>query len=151
LILLAVLGVSVIVFSFAWMKTTLVIAGFIFLIYMGVVTWRSTTPVTSSTASERISLAKTVSFTVMISLLNPHAILDTIGIVGVSSLSYQGYAKLAFTAACVMVSWIWFFTLAYLGRFVGLRDKSGSLVKLFNRISACVMWGAALYLFYSTY
>jgi L-lysine exporter family protein LysE/ArgO len=91
-------------------ENPLVIAGFIFLIYMGVVTWRSKAPTTSSTAVEPISLAKTISFTVMISLLNPHAILDTIGIVGVSSLSYQGYAKMAFTAACVMVSWAWFFT-----------------------------------------
>jgi L-lysine exporter family protein LysE/ArgO len=149
LVLLAVLGVSVLVFSFAWMKITLVAAGFVFLIYMGVVTWRSKAPAASSTALEPIRLAKTVSFTVMISLLNPHAILDTIGIVGVSSLSYQGYAKVAFTAACVMVSWIWFFTLAVLGRFVGLRDKSGALLKSFNKISAVVMWAAAVYLLYS--
>jgi L-lysine exporter family protein LysE/ArgO len=149
LVLLAVLGVSVLVFSFAWMKITLVAAGFVFLIYMGVVTWRSKAPAASSTALEPIRLAKTVSFTVMISLLNPHAILDTIGIVGVSSLSYQGYAKVAFTAACVMVSWIWFFTLAVLGRFVGLRDKSGALLKSFNKIYAVVMWAAAVYLLYS--
>jgi L-lysine exporter family protein LysE/ArgO len=149
LVLLAVLGVSVLVFSFAWMKITLVAAGFVFLIYMGVVTWRSKAPAASSTALEPIRLAKTVSFTVMISLLNPHAILDTIGIVGVSSLSYQGYAKVAFTAACVIVSWIWFFTLAVLGRFVGLRDKSGALLKSFNKISAVVMWAAAVYLLYS--
>jgi L-lysine exporter family protein LysE/ArgO len=149
LVLLAVLGVSVLVFSFAWMKITLVAAGFVFLIYMGVVTWRSKAPAASSTALEPIRLAKTVSFTVMISLLNPHAILDTIGIVGVSSLSYQGYAKVAFTAACVIVSWIWFFTLAVLGRFVGLRDKSGALLKSFNKISAVVMWAAAFYLLYS--
>src|ERR1700730_1257059 len=48
LILLAVLGVSVIVLSFAWMKTTLIIAGFIFLIYMGIVTWRSKAPTPNS-------------------------------------------------------------------------------------------------------
>jgi L-lysine exporter family protein LysE/ArgO len=151
LILLAVLGVSVIVLSFAWMKTTLIIAGFIFLIYMGIATWRSKAPTPSSKAVEPISLAKTISFTVMISLLNPHAILDTIGIVGVSSLSYQGYAKFAFTAACMMVSWTWFFSLAILGRFVGMKDKSGVLLKSFNKISAVVMWAAAIYLVYSMY
>jgi L-lysine exporter family protein LysE/ArgO len=149
LVLLAVLGVSVVVFSFAWMKTILVVAGFIFLIFMGFVTWRSKGAEPASTETERISLSKTISFTVMISLLNPHAILDTIGIVGISSLNYQGYAKIAFTAACVMVSWSWFFGLALLGRFIGLRDQSGALVNSFNKISAVVMWAAAFYLIYS--
>jgi L-lysine exporter family protein LysE/ArgO len=149
LVLLAVLGVSVVVFSFAWMKTILVVAGVIFLTFMGIVTWRSKTNTTSSVEVEPVSFARTVSFTVMISLLNPHAILDTIGIVGISSLSYQGYAKVAFTLACVMVSWSWFFILALMGRFVGLRDKSGALIRLFNKISALVMWAAAIYLVFS--
>jgi L-lysine exporter family protein LysE/ArgO len=149
LIGLAVLGVSVVVFSFAWMKMILVAAGFLFLMYMGFVTWRSKAAATASPETERISLSKTVSFTVMISLLNPHAILDTIGIVGVSSLNYQGYEKLAFSAACVMVSWSWFFGLALLGRFIGLRNQSGALVHSFNKISAVVMWAAAFYLIYS--
>jgi L-lysine exporter family protein LysE/ArgO len=127
----------------------LVAAGVIFLIFMGIVTWRSKTNTTSSAEVELIRFASVISFTVMISLLNPHAILDTIGIVGISSLSYQGYAKLAFTLACVMVSWAWFFTLALMGRFVGLRDKSGALLKSFNKISALVMWAAAIYLVYT--
>jgi L-lysine exporter family protein LysE/ArgO len=149
LILLAVLGVSVVVFSFAWMKLILVAAGVIFLIFMGIVTWRSKTYTTSSAEIEPIRFAKVVSFTVMISLLNPHAILDTIGIVGISSLSYQGYAKLSFTLACIMVSWAWFFTLAIMGRMIGLRDKSGALLQSFNKISALVMWVAAIYLVYT--
>ncbi|WP_325176806.1 LysE/ArgO family amino acid transporter [Paenibacillus alkalitolerans] len=41
LILLAVLGVSLIIMSFVWLKSFLIIAGFTFLIYMGIVTWRS--------------------------------------------------------------------------------------------------------------
>jgi L-lysine exporter family protein LysE/ArgO len=147
LILLAVLGVSVVVFSFSWMKMILVLGGFVFLIFMGIFTWRSKG--VEKAAIKPINIAKTVSFTVMISLLNPHALLDTIGIVGISSLSYQGYAKLAFTLACVMVSWAWFFTLALMGRFVGLRDKSGALLKSFNKISALVMWAAAIYLVYT--
>jgi L-lysine exporter family protein LysE/ArgO len=148
LVLLAVLGVSVVVFSFAWMKTILVVAGFIFLIFMGFVTWRSKGTSPASAEIERVSLSKTISFTVMISLLNPHAILDTVGIVGISSLKYQGYEKVAFTAACVMVSWSWFFGLALFGRFIGLRDQSGALVNMFNKISALVMWAAAVYLIF---
>jgi L-lysine exporter family protein LysE/ArgO len=147
LILLAVLGVSVVVFSLSWMKMILVLGGFVFLIFMGFVTWRSKGA--EKAAVEPISIAKTVSFTIMISILNPHAILDTIGVVGISSLNYQGYAKVAFTSACLMVSWIWFFSLAIGGRLLGLRDKSGALVQSMNKISAVVMWAAAFYMVYS--
>jgi len=149
LILTAVLGVSVVVFSFVWMKTILVAAGFIFLVFMGVVSWRSKVNTTNSTETVQMSLGKTISFTVMISLLNPHAILDTVGVIGVSSLSYQGSEKLVFTVACLMVSWLWFMSLALLGRFVGIKDKSGKLLKAINKISAVVMWIAAIYLIYS--
>jgi L-lysine exporter family protein LysE/ArgO len=149
LILTAVLGVSVVVFSFIWMKTILVAAGVIFLVFMGIVSWRSKVNTVASTETIPLSLGKTISFTVMISLLNPHAILDTVGVIGVSSLSYQGSEKFAFTIACLMVSWVWFLSLALLGRFIGLRDKSGKLLKSINKISAIVMWVAAIYLIYS--
>lgn len=43
LITLAVLGISVIVLQVAWLKTLLLSAGILFLIYMGYLTWKSTT------------------------------------------------------------------------------------------------------------
>jgi hypothetical protein len=49
----------------------LVAAGVIFLIFMGIVTWRSKTNTTSSAEVELIRFARVISFTVMISLLNP--------------------------------------------------------------------------------
>jgi L-lysine exporter family protein LysE/ArgO len=148
LILLAVFGVSLVVMSFVWMKTLLVIGGVIFLVYMGVLTWRTKVSGSqnSSEPTESMSIPRIVSYTLMISLLNPHAILDTIGVIGTSSLSYQGYERWAFTAACLTVSWCWFFSLALVGRFVGLKDKSGRLIRYLNKISALVMWAAALVL-----
>ncbi|SEB54303.1 LysE family transporter [Paenibacillus sp. GP183] len=150
LILLAVLGVSLVVMKFVWMKTLLIIGGFVFLVYMGIITWRSKVNAGSSNAAaaETISIRRIVGYTLMISLLNPHAILDTIGVLGTSSLSYQGVYKIAFTAACLTVSWCWFFSLALAGRLVGLKDKSGSFIRYLNKISAVVMWTAAVYLIY---
>jgi L-lysine exporter family protein LysE/ArgO len=151
LILLAVFGVSLVVMGLSWMKSLLVIGGFAFLIYMGFITWRSSANDNERNAgnTELKSIRKIISYTLMISLLNPHAILDTIGVIGTSSLSYQGNDKLAFTLACVMVSWGWFFTLALVGRFLGKKDKSGRLILYLNKVSAVVMWLAALYLIYS--
>jgi L-lysine exporter family protein LysE/ArgO len=148
LILLAIFGVSLVVMSFVWMKTLLVIGGVIFLFYIGVLTWRTKVSGSQNTSehTESLSIRRIVSYTLMISLLNPHAILDTIGVIGTSSLSYLGYERLAFTAACLTVSWCWFFSLALIGRFVGLKDKSGRMIRYLNKFSALVMWAAALFL-----
>lgn len=146
LILLAVLGVSFIVLSFLWMKTVLIILGSLFLLYMGLITWRAKVENKSNQAEGNSKIRKLVSYTIMISILNPHAILDTIGVIGTSSLNYQGYDKLAFTCACIMVSWVWFFLLAMAGRFVGSKDKTGKISLYLNKISAIVMWGVAIYL-----
>ena len=81
--------------------------------------------------------------------MNPHAILDTIGVIGTSSLAYGGQALTAFTAACVLVSWLWFCLLALAGRLVRVLDDSGAALRYLNRASAIIMWVSGLYLLYS--
>lgn len=68
-------------------------------------------------------------FAMSVSLLNPHAILDTIGVIGTSSLGYTGADKLMFTVATMAVSWIWFFALAFAGKMVGAVDTYGPDIK----------------------
>ena len=55
--------------------------------------------------------AKQISFALSVSLLNPHAIMDTIGVIGTSA-AYDGSEKIAFTVATISVSWLWFIFLA---------------------------------------
>lgn len=50
------------------------------------------------------------------SLLNPHALLDTVVLIGGASAGLDGGARLAFLAGTVLASWAWFFTLALAGR-----------------------------------
>lgn len=85
---------------------------------------------------------KQIVFAMSVSLLNPHAILDTIGVIGTSSLSYTGSEKVAFTTACITVSWLWFFGLALLGKAIGQFDSEGRLLKIINRVSAVIIWGS---------
>nr|WGE07400.1 LysE family transporter [Bacillus subtilis] len=80
-----------------------------------------------------------------VSLLNPHAILDTIGVIGTSSLQYSGLEKWLFIVACIAVSWIWFISLAIAGRLFQTIDTSGRLMLIVNKCSAAVMWAAAGY------
>ena len=145
LILLAVLGVSLVVLTIAWLKTVLYAVGVCFLLYMGYLTWRSR-PTTDNNEAQRFSAKRQVMFAASVSLLNPHAILDTIGVIGTSSLSYTGVEKWGFTIACVIVSCLWFFGLAIAGRTAGRLDRSGRLLRCLNIIPAIIMWGLALYM-----
>lgn len=106
LISLAVLGISVIVLGVYWIKMVLIVSGSMFLTIMGFVIWKSK-PDQSRSQKQTLSPKKQIAFAVSVSFLNPHAIMDTIGVIGTSSVSYTGTEKLAFTIACIAVSWIW--------------------------------------------
>jgi L-lysine exporter family protein LysE/ArgO len=144
LIVLAVSGVSLIILHFVWMKTVLVLLGAVFLVYVGFITWKEEPKPQEAPADKSRNSRKLISYTLMISILNPHAILDTIGVIGTSSINYQGVMKWTFTIACILVSWFWFFSLALLGRYVGSLGNSGQWVRYLNKGSAIVMWGAAI-------
>jgi L-lysine exporter family protein LysE/ArgO len=150
LISLAVLGISVMVLEVYWIKLVILSIGIIFLVYMGFVTWKSQAN-TESTKGEALAPKNQITFAASVSLLNPHAIMDTIGVIGTSSISYSGIDKLGFAIACIATSWIWFFSLALAGRMVGSLKNSGSFITILNKVSALIMWGTALYLFPSLF
>ncbi|MBP2641800.1 MAG: Lysine exporter protein [Firmicutes bacterium] len=149
LILLSVQGVSLLLMNFGFFKMILIGSGVVFLCYMGWLTWHNTSEQGSDEDAKTFSLKQQIVFAVTVSLLNPHAVLDTVGVIGTSSVSYAGADKLFFTAACIAVSWIWFFSLAALGRTMGSRDWYSRSFAAINRVSAVFMWGSASYMLYS--
>lgn len=146
LISLAVLGVSVIVLEYEWIRLTLFTLGICFLVYMGAATWRSKPSGQDPESARSFSPKKQIVFAMSVSLLNPHAVLDTMGVIGTSSLQYEGADKMIFTVVCIAVSWLWFLGLGIAGRAAGRMDPSGRLLSALNRISAVIMWGTAAYL-----
>lgn len=143
LISLAILGVSVIVLSFSWLQTIVYCVGVIFLIYMGWSIWKSA-PSQNKLGERKMSAKKQITFATSVSLLNPHAIMDTIGVIGSNSISYNGIDKLVFALSCVLVSWIWFFSLAIAGRMIGKIDTAGKWIIKLNKVSALIMWLVAI-------
>ncbi|MFD1204626.1 MULTISPECIES: LysE/ArgO family amino acid transporter [Sporosarcina] len=146
LISLAVGGVSLIILTFEWLQTLLFVVGFLFLFYMGWLIWRDATEAKIHQKSNPFSPKRQIAFAASVSLLNPHAILDTIGVIGTNSLVYTGHERGIFTFSCIGVSWIWFFALAIAGKKLGQIDTDGSLLRRFNQISALIIWGIALYM-----
>lgn len=150
LIVLSVQGVSLLLLTFGFFKIIVVAAGVVFLCYMGWLTWHNTTVQQNDNAESALSIRQQVFFAASVSLLNPHAILDTIGVIGTSSVAYQGKEKLLFTVACILVSWVWFFFLAALGRKLGSQQWFTRGFAVVNKASAIFMWGSALYMVYTT-
>lgn len=147
LILFAVFGVSLIILTFGWLQIILFSVGFMFLIYMGWSIWKSKPSTSTSNSNQQaLSSKKQILFAASVSLLNPHAILDIFGVIGTSSITYQGTEKILFTFSCLLVSWLWFFGLGLAGQWVGQRDPSGKLLLIFNKISALIIWGAGGYI-----
>ncbi|MEC1292289.1 LysE/ArgO family amino acid transporter [Bacillus mojavensis] len=150
LIVLAVAGVSVIVQQLPMFETVMMTGGFLFLLYMGWVTWNSR-PKANQNEKHTFTAKKQAAFAAAVSLLNPHAILDTIGIIGTSSLQYSGLEKWLFMAACIAVSWIWFISLALAGQLFQTIDTNGRLMLIVNKCSAVVLWAAAVNFLFSIF
>src|SRR3990167_2890550 len=71
LILAAVLGISVVVLEIAWLKTTMLIIVFCFLLFMVFITWY-TKPSPIQAGKKPLSAKHQIMFTASVSLLNPH-------------------------------------------------------------------------------
>jgi L-lysine exporter family protein LysE/ArgO len=141
LILCAVLGVSMAVLAIPVLKKAIFAVGILFLLYMGWVTWKNS--VHMQGGMEPFPIRRQIGFALTASLLNPHALLDCIGVIGTNSLNFDGLDKWAFTGACILVSLCWFFLLSLAGFYVKKLDSQGYWVAGLNKLSALIMWGIA--------
>ncbi|WP_282935999.1 LysE family transporter [Paenibacillus sp. RC67] len=146
LVILAVLGVSAAVFTFTWLKMILLGIGIVFLLYMGWTTWKNDQSGSLASGTSLYGLRKQVLFSLSVSLLNPHAIMDTIVVIGMNSLQYTGSDRMAFTVAVIAVSWLWFIGLCAVGSLMKKMDKSGDGMRRLNKASAFIIWGTAIYM-----
>ena len=144
LIVISVLGVSVAVLHIPWLKLLIFTIGFFFLLYMGWVTWHSQ-PATL-TDNRGFSPRRQIIFALSVSLLNPHALIDSIGVIGVNALHFHGNARIAYTVACVLVSISWFFGIAITGHILHKIDSRGIWFRIINKLSALIIWLVAFYI-----
>ncbi|WNS42594.1 LysE/ArgO family amino acid transporter [Paenibacillus sp. MMS20-IR301] len=139
----AVGGVSLVIVSLDWVTPVIYSAGILFLLFMGWRIWRSA-PATAE--GKRLSPKGQIAYALSVSLLNPHALLDTVGVIGTSSLQYDSAERWVFAAATAAVSWIWFLSLAAAGRILGRVDSSGRIIRGLNSVSALLVWAIAVYM-----
>jgi len=145
LVALAVLGVSVVVLRVPWVETALFGVGTAFLVVVGYSFLRWPALAVDPGTEAHLGVREQVAFTAGVSLLNPHAVLDTVGVIGTSALAYDGRARLAFAAATIAVSWTWFGGLATAGRILGDADDAERYLGRLNAAAALVVWAVAAY------
>ena len=137
LIILAILGVSLVLMSLPALQLVIYIIGLIFLFYMAWSLWHEQP--NNLAQQHSMSAKKQIGFALSVSLLNPHAIMDTIGVIGTSASVYTGSDKLLFSLATILVSWLWFILLAILGKLLGSIDKTGKYILLLNKVSSIIV------------
>lgn len=150
LISFAVLGVTLVLMAMPRLEAFILVIGFIFLLYMGFVTWVSE-PHQAFAGKQPLSARKQILFTASVSLLNPHALLDSIGVIGTNSIRFFGMEKVAFMSACILVSTLWFFGLVIAGQSLKKIDKRGNILARLNKGSALLIWSVAVYIGWLSY
>lgn len=149
---LAVVGVSAAALHILWLRYVFGSVGVLFLFYMGWTTWRDRTQVQKDEITSAWPPKRQIAFASSVSLLNPHALIDTLVVIGGNALMYTSWRdKIAFGAACAAVSWIWFFILVIVGHLAGRAAAKKASLGLINQISAIMMWASAFYLVYVIY
>ena len=144
LILLAVYGLSLVILQYEGLRVMLMVAGILFLFYMSYSIWRATP--TEANVENALPMKKQILFALTVSLLNPHAFLDIVGVIGTSALKYSGYELVLFTVACIAVSWLWFFALMIAGSRIKKIGNQQAIMTVFNKFSAIFILGMAIYL-----
>ncbi|QSF44803.1 LysE family transporter [Paenibacillus tianjinensis] len=139
----AVGGVSLLLLTLEWLAPVVYGAGVLFLMFMG---WQIWSAAPAAGNMKQLSPKGQIGYALSVSLLNPHALLDTVGVIGAGSLGYEGVERWGFAAATAGVSWVWFLGLAAAGRMLGRADTSGRLIRLMNQGSALLIWAIAIYM-----
>lgn len=146
LILLAVSGVSAVLLHFSLLRQVIWLVGIGMLLYIGWVNWTGKGVVAPGENPACFSARRQIAFAVSVSLLNPAAFLDILGVIGVSSMQYETAAKWCFSLAAILVSWGWFGMLAVFGGRISSMGELNRHQKRINKISALAVWGSAAYM-----
>lgn len=138
LIVAGAAGVSGLLTAAPAARTALLLAGAIFLSYLGTQALRRTDARLDDQAVPQHTARQIISRTVSVSLLNPHAILDTVGVIGTAVVAQPPGSRAWFAAGAISSSWLWFLLLAAAAARLR-RYLHGRAVLWFDRFSGTVM------------
>ena len=137
LIGISILGLSGIIMKWELVLNLFFVFGICFIFVYGFKLLRTKYKESSLESSVSKKTSKLIYITILLSLLNPYALLDTVGTIGTFSLSYHTLdQRLVFGLGCIVTSWVWFYFLAFFGRLVMRFDW---VTKYQNQIFGAIM------------
>jgi L-lysine exporter family protein LysE/ArgO len=92
---------------------------------------------------EADSLRAVVLITLAVSWLNPHALLDTVVLIGGLAGQYTGWNRASFVTGTGLASLIWFFALAYGARLLAPVFRRPAAWQVLDALIGLVMWAIA--------
>jgi L-lysine exporter family protein LysE/ArgO len=146
LISLGVAGLGTLIAAQPVLTTLATWAGALFLLYYGfrsfVSAMRSESLKTEET-QESAHLSDTVLTVLAFSLLNPHAILDTVVLIGSVGAHYAPHERFFFALGAMAASFLWFFSLAYGAGWLAPLFRRPLAWRVLDCVVGCVMWAIA--------
>jgi len=134
------------VFGAAWMTTVipesrfyLKVGATVFLLWYAYKMLQGNSQQNLTASEVRLPIRTTIVAALGFSLLNPHAILDTVVIIGGIAQDFDGHQRQQFYYGTVFASFVWFFSLSTLvSRLKGF-FQSANVWRWLNRICAALM------------
>jgi L-lysine exporter family protein LysE/ArgO len=150
LILLGAGGASVLLDQLPWLRPVLLALGVLFLFHVGIRAMRTAVSSDDLHATTLTRPRQVIGRTVAVSLLNPHAILDTVGVLGTAITAQPAGTRLFFGIGVVTASWVWFLALASAAAMLRKVLTPARRV-VFDRLSGVIMLGFAVLLAYEVF
>ena len=146
LICLGIFGMGSLVQSQPQLLFWVTWGGVLFLFIYGALSFKAATKqhsIQEDYSVSEYSLTKALTITASVSLLNPHAYLDTLVLLGGISSQYVGSDKIWFGFGAVSASFIWFFSLAWGARWLMPIFKNPLAWRVLDGFIGIIMWSIA--------
>jgi len=146
LITAGVMGIGVLISSSELLMSVARWGGATFLfLYGGKAFLSALKPASLKAESDQpMSLKMALLTTVSVTLLNPHAYLDTLVLIGSVGGQYQGQEQWAFTLGAISFSFLWFFSLSYGAKRLAPLFASAKAWRILDLAVASMMWAIAV-------
>lgn len=146
LISLGVLGFGTLITMHPQLQTMATWAGAAFLLWFGFGAFRSALRggTLHAEAGQTRPLKAALLGALAVSLLNPHAYLDTVVLLGGLSTNFEGEGRYYFGAGAITSSFLWFCTLCMGGRALAPVFRKATAWRILDGIVCLMVWSIAI-------
>lgn len=99
---------------------------------------------------DKISISKAILTSIMISFLNPHAIIDTCLLLGSVATTIVQEKRIIFSVGAITASFLWFTTIGYGARFLRKFFEKPISWKILDSLIGVLMYGTAILIYYKS-